>query len=129
MLLPPPAAPATTPTSLPMPQTRSEASGPSVCTCPWRNPGEPVHRADLALGEHSAGHLCRVLRLYLKAWELLFLGGAAEAADSSPAMPLAITGDPLDDRGRGLILVGAATDAWGIVKHGTAAGRPAGSSA
>lgn len=113
-----------------MPQTRSEASGPSVCTCPRRNPGEPVHRADLALGEHSAGYLRRVLRLYLKAWELLFLGGAAEGADSSPAMPpLAITGDPLDDRGRGLILVGAAADAWGIVKHGTAAGRPAGSSA
>ncbi|MEW1626121.1 hypothetical protein AB0387_01615 [Streptomyces sp. NPDC089173] len=38
---------------------------------------------------------------------------------------------PLDDGGRGLILVDADADAdaWGIVKHGTAAGRPSGSSA
>ncbi|MEV7949630.1 ATP-binding protein [Streptomyces rubiginosohelvolus] len=103
---------------------------------PRRNPGEPVYRADFELGEHSARHLRRVLRLYLKAWDLLFLADAAElaltelianvvqhvpdrrgqtfvfrlprgegvrveVADSSPAAPLAITGDPLDDGGGG----------------------------
>ncbi|MET9768562.1 ATP-binding protein [Streptomyces sp. NPDC006415] len=125
---------------------------------PRRNPGEPVYRADFALGEHSAQHLRRVLRLYLKAWELPFLADAAElaltelianvvqhvpdrrgqtfifrlprgegvrveVADSSPAVPLAITGDPLDDGGRGLVLVHAVTDEWGIVKRWDGGGK------
>ncbi|MFJ6807673.1 ATP-binding protein [Streptomyces anulatus] len=125
---------------------------------PRRNPGEPVYRADFALGAHSARHLRRVLRLYLKAWELLFLADAAELAltelianvvqhvpdrrgrtfifrlprgegvrvevsDSSPAVPLAITGDPLDDGGRGLVLVDAVTDEWGIIKRWDGSGK------
>ncbi|MFB8140510.1 ATP-binding protein [Streptomyces parvus] len=125
---------------------------------PRRNPGEPVYRADFALGEHSAAHLRRVLRLYLKAWELPFLADAAElaltelianvvqhvpdrrgqtfifrlprgegvrveVADSSSAVPLAITGDPLDDGGRGLVLVNAVTDDWGIVKRWDGGGK------
>ncbi|MGW8489961.1 ATP-binding protein [Streptomyces sp. NPDC055886] len=125
---------------------------------PRRNPGEPVYRADFALGEHSAQHLRRVLRLYLKAWELPFLADAAElaltelianvvqhvpdrrgqtfifrlprregvrveVADSSPAVPLAITGDPLDDGGRGLVLVNAITDEWGVVKRWDGGGK------
>lgn len=119
---------------------------------PRRNPGEPVYRADLALGEHSARHLRRVLRLYLKTWDLLFLADAAElaltelianvvrhvpgrrgrtyifqlpnregvrveVADDSPVVPLAIKGDAMDEGGRGLLLVNAVTDDWGIVKQ------------
>lgn len=47
---------------------------------PRRDPGEPVYHADFALGEHSARHLRRILRLYLKGWELMFLADAAELA-------------------------------------------------
>ncbi|MFJ3324759.1 ATP-binding protein [Streptomyces griseus] len=125
---------------------------------PRRDPGEPVYRSDFALGEHSARHLRRVLRLYLKGWELMFLVDAAElaltelianvvqhvpdrrgqtlifrlprgegvrveVADSSPVMPLAITGDPLDDGGRGLVLVNAVTDNWGIIKRWDGGGK------
>ncbi|MEU3701280.1 ATP-binding protein [Streptomyces anulatus] len=125
---------------------------------PRRDPGEPVYHADFALGEHSARHLRRILRLYLKAWELMFLADAAElalaelvanvvrhvpdrrgqtfifrlprgegvrveVADSSTVMPLAITGDPLDDGGRGLVLVNAVTDAWGIIKQWDGSGK------
>ncbi|MFF7008143.1 ATP-binding protein [Streptomyces fimicarius] len=125
---------------------------------PRRDPGEPVYRSDFALGEHSARHLRRVLRLYLKGWELMFLVDAAElaltelianvvqhvpdrrgqtlifrlprgegvrveVADSSPVMPLAITGDPLDDGGRGLVLVDAVTDDWGIIKRWDGGGK------
>ncbi|WNF26848.1 ATP-binding protein [Streptomyces sp. C11-1] len=125
---------------------------------PRRGPGEPVYRADFALGEHSARHLRRVLRLYLVAWELPYLADAAELAltelvsnvvrhvpdrrgqtfiyrlprhegvrvevvDSSPVVPLAIKGDPLDDGGRGLILVNAVTDDWGIEKRWDGSGK------
>ncbi|MFJ4961049.1 ATP-binding protein [Streptomyces sp. NPDC088729] len=116
---------------------------------PRPDPGEPVYRADFAMGEHSARHLRRVLRLYLSAWELLAVADAAElaltelianfvrhvpgrrcqtlifrlphgegvrveVADSSPRVPLAIEGDPLDEGGRGLVLVAAVTDKWGV---------------
>ncbi|MFJ2024976.1 ATP-binding protein [Streptomyces sp. NPDC087897] len=119
---------------------------------PRRNAGEPVYRADLAFGEHSARHLRRILRLYLRTWDLLFLADAAElaltelianvvqhvpdrrgrayifrlpdregvrveVADDNPVLPLAIRRDPLDEGGRGLVLVNAVTDAWGIVKQ------------
>ncbi|MEU8672144.1 ATP-binding protein [Streptomyces anulatus] len=125
---------------------------------PRRDPGEPVYHADFALGEHSARHLRRILRLYLKAWEMLFLADAAElaltelianvvrhvpdrrgqtlifrlprgegvrveVADSSTVMPLAITCDPLDDGGRGLALVNAVTDNWGIIKRWDGSGK------
>lgn len=125
---------------------------------PRRDPGEPVYRADFALGEHSAGHLRRVLRLYLDSWELPYLADAAElaltelianvvrhvpdrrgrtfiyrlphhegvrveVADSSPVVPLAIERDPLDEGGRGLLLVNAVTDKWGIEKRWDGSGK------
>ncbi|MFD0421511.1 ATP-binding protein [Streptomyces parvus] len=77
----------------------------------------------------SAQHLRRVLRVYLKAWELLFLADAAELAPTELIanvvrhVPLAITGDPLDDGGRGLVLVNAVTDDWGIVKRWEGGGK------
>lgn len=39
-----------------------------------------VYRADLAMGEHSARHLRRILRLYLTRWGLLSVADAAELA-------------------------------------------------
>lgn len=50
-------------------------------------------------------------------------GVRVEVADSSPAMPLAMTGDPLDDGGRGLVLVDAVTDEWGVIKRWDGGGK------
>ncbi len=109
---------------------------------------EAVYRADLAMGEHSARHLRRILRLYLSGWGLLDVADAAElaltelianvvrhvpgrrcqtlifllpdgrvrveVADASPRLPRAVVGDALDEGGRGLSLVDAVTDAWGV---------------
>ncbi|WP_282689549.1 MULTISPECIES: ATP-binding protein [unclassified Streptomyces] len=53
-------------------------------------------------------------------------GVRVEVADSSPAVSLAITGDPLDDGwqgGRGLVLVNAVTDDWDIVKRWDGGGK------
>lgn len=50
-------------------------------------------------------------------------GVRVEVADSSTVMPLAITGDPLDDGGRGLVLVDAVTDNWGIIKQWDGSGK------
>ncbi|MGW1351391.1 ATP-binding protein [Streptomyces sp. NPDC002409] len=109
---------------------------------------EPTYRADFALGEHSARHLRRILRLYLTAWGLLEVAGAAElalaelianvvrhvpgrrartlifllpaggvrveVADDCPDVPrMAVRGE-LDEGGRGLVLVDAVTDKWGV---------------
>ncbi|MER5361825.1 ATP-binding protein [Streptomyces sp. NPDC002785] len=41
---------------------------------------EATYRADFAMGEHSAGHLRRILRLYLTGWGLLDVADAAELA-------------------------------------------------
>ncbi|MEU6014492.1 ATP-binding protein [Streptomyces sp. NPDC047515] len=41
---------------------------------------EATYRADFAIGEHSARHLRRILRLYLTAWDLLDVADAAELA-------------------------------------------------
>ncbi|MFF2328894.1 MULTISPECIES: ATP-binding protein [unclassified Streptomyces] len=41
---------------------------------------EPTYRGDFAMGEHSARHLRRILRLYLTGWDLLDLADAAELA-------------------------------------------------
>ncbi|MCD9900640.1 ATP-binding protein [Streptomyces cyaneofuscatus] len=125
---------------------------------PRIDPGEPVYRADLAMGEHSARHLRRIMRLYLTTWDLLDLAPAAElaltelianvvrhvpgrrcqtfifrlptgdgvrveVADSSPEIPLAIKRDELDDGGRGLILVNAVTDDWGVIKRWDGTGK------
>lgn len=110
---------------------------------------EPVYRADFAMGEHSARHLRRILRLYLKGWGLADVADAAElaftelianvvrhvpgrrcqtfifrlpdgegvrveVADDCPKVPVAIEGDVLDEGGRGLVLVAAVADKWGV---------------
>lgn len=110
---------------------------------------EPVYRADFAMGEHSARHLRRILRLYLKGWGLIGVADAAElaftelianvvrhvpgrrcqtfifrlpggegvrveVADGCPGVPRVVEGDVLDEGGRGLLLVDALTDKWGV---------------
>ncbi|MFI6945463.1 ATP-binding protein [Streptomyces sp. NPDC050422] len=110
---------------------------------------EPVYRADFAMGEHSARHLRRILRLYLKGWGLAVVADAAElaltelianvvrhvpgrrcqtfifrlpggegvrveVADGCPMLPVVVDGDALDEGGRGLLLVDAVTDKWGV---------------
>ncbi|MDV9198241.1 ATP-binding protein [Streptomyces sp. Wh19] len=109
---------------------------------------EPTYHADFAMGEHSARHLRRILRLYLKGWEPLDVADAAElaltelianvvryvpgrrcqtfifllaaggvrveVADACPDVPRMVVGDELDEGGRGLVLVDAVTDKWGV---------------
>lgn len=110
---------------------------------------EPVYRADFAMGEHSARHLRRILRLYLQGWGLAAVADAAElaltelianvvrhvpgrrcqtfifrlpggegvrveVADGCPELPVVVEGDALDEGGRGLLLVDAVTDKWGV---------------
>ncbi|TXS42414.1 ATP-binding protein [Streptomyces sp. OR43] len=113
------------------------------------SPEEPVYRADFAMGEHSARHLRRILRLYLNGWGLEAVADAAElaltelianvvrhvpgrrcqtfifrlpggegvrveVADDWPQLPRTVEGDVLDEGGRGLLLVDAVTDKWGV---------------
>ncbi|QKW10956.1 ATP-binding protein [Streptomyces sp. NA04227] len=101
----------------------------------------------LTVGDHSAGHLRRILRHYLDAWSLPDLAPAAELAltellanvvrhvpdrlcalwfrrhgegvrvevtDGSPELPQVRAAGPLDEGGRGLRLVEAVTDRWGV---------------
>lgn len=110
---------------------------------------EPVYRADFAMGEHSARHLRRILRLYLNGWGLVGVADAAElaftelianvvrhvpgrrcqtfifrlpdgdgvrveVADGCPTVPRVAEGDVLDEGGRGLVLVDAVADKWGV---------------
>ncbi|MCX4551319.1 ATP-binding protein [Streptomyces sp. NBC_01500] len=109
---------------------------------------EEIYRAALAVNEHSARHLRRLLRLYLTGWDLLEVADAAElaltelianvvrhvpgrccqacilllpaggvrveVADGSPQLPCVVMGDELDEGGRGLLLVAALTDSWGV---------------
>ncbi|WP_327275403.1 ATP-binding protein [Streptomyces sp. NBC_01224] len=109
---------------------------------------EATYHADFAMGEHSARHLRRILRLCLTVWGLLDVVDAAElaltelianvvrhvpgrrcrtlifllpaegvrveVADASPELPRAVTGDVLDEGGRGLVLVDTVTDRWGV---------------
>ncbi|MGW0855826.1 ATP-binding protein [Streptomyces sp. NPDC002690] len=109
---------------------------------------EPVYHADFTMGEHSARHLRRILRLYLVDRGLLDVAGAAELAltelianvvrhvpdrhcqicmyllgdegvrvevtDGSPELPTATVRDALDEGGRGLLLVAAVADKWGV---------------
>ncbi|MFJ2622446.1 ATP-binding protein [Streptomyces sp. NPDC087532] len=109
---------------------------------------EATYRADFAIGEHSARHLRRILRLYLTGWGLLDVADAAElaltelianvvrhvpgrrcqtfifllpaggvrveVADGCPELPRPAVGDVLDEGGRGLVLVDAVTDGWGV---------------
>lgn len=116
-----------------------------------------AYRAEFALGEHSARHLRRILRLYLTGWGLLDVADAAELAltelvanvvrhvpgrrcqtliillpgrgvrveisDASPRLPRTVAGDVLDEGGRGLLLVEAVTDGWGVELRGDGRGK------
>ncbi|HEY9441208.1 MAG TPA: ATP-binding protein [Streptomyces sp.] len=108
---------------------------------------EAAYRSDFAVGEHSARHLRRILRLYLVGRGLHDVVDAAELAltelianvvrhvpgrrcqtcivlqpdrvrvevtDGCPRLPTAVVGDELDEGGRGLVLVAAVTDNWGV---------------
>ncbi|MEN8655109.1 ATP-binding protein [Streptomyces sp. 21So2-11] len=108
---------------------------------------EAGYRADFAVSEHSAGHLRRILRLYLAGWELLDVADAAELAltelianvvrhvpgrhcrtlillqhggvrveveDDSPQLPRPAVEGELAEGGRGLLLVAAVVDDWGV---------------
>ncbi|WP_067274304.1 ATP-binding protein [Streptomyces jeddahensis] len=103
------------------------------------------------VGDHSARHLRRIVRAYLRAWDLAELTDAAElaltelvanvvrhvpgrrcsvlitrrpegvrveVADGCPRLPeevQAAAGGELAEQGRGLLLLGAVTDRWGVV--------------
>ncbi|MCX4592272.1 ATP-binding protein [Streptomyces sp. NBC_01549] len=108
---------------------------------------ENGYRAEFAVGEHSARHLRRILRLYLTGTGLLEVADAAELAltelvanvvrhvpgrrcrtcflirrggvrveiaDRCSRLPVLATGDVLAEGGRGLLLVEAVTDRWGV---------------
>ncbi len=99
------------------------------------------------VGEHSAGHMRRILRIYLTRWELDRLADPAalaltelvanvvrhvpgrrcsvlmlrepyglrvEVADAVPGAVIAKLAGPLEESGRGLALVEAVTDRWGV---------------
>ncbi|MFI9744223.1 ATP-binding protein [Streptomyces sp. NPDC052494] len=105
------------------------------------------YRMGFTVGEHSAGHMRRILRIYLTRWELDRLADPAalaltelvanvvrhvpgrrcsvlmlrepyglrvEVADAAPGTVIAKCADPLDESGRGLALVEAVTDRWGV---------------
>ncbi|WP_405781085.1 ATP-binding protein [Streptomyces sp. NBC_00859] len=72
--------------------------------------------AELALTElianvvrHVPGRRCQTYIVLLPAG-----GVRVEVADDCPLLPCAVTGDELDEGGRGLLLVGALTDGWGV---------------
>ncbi|GAA4795050.1 hypothetical protein GCM10023220_21740 [Streptomyces ziwulingensis] len=108
---------------------------------------ESEYHAEFALGEHSARHLRRILRLYLvrsglsevteaaelaltelianvvrhvpdrrgRVCFLLLPGGVrVEVSDRCPRLPVTAVGDVLAEGGRGLSLVEAFTDRWGV---------------
>jgi hypothetical protein len=116
---------------------------------------EDEHRAEFTVGEHSARHLRRILRLQLagagmpeaadaaelaltelvadvvrhvpgrhcRICFLLRRGGVrVEIADSCSRLPVQATGDTLADGGRGLLLVDAVTDRWGVEPHSDGSG-------
>ncbi|WP_338676351.1 ATP-binding protein [Streptomyces sp. SCSIO 30461] len=102
----------------------------------------------ITVGAHSAGHLRRILRLFLERWDLAELADPAglaltelvanvvrhvpgrhcttlilkqpeglrvEVGDGSPQPVLPVRDeDPLAEGGRGLLLVEAVTDRWGV---------------
>ncbi|WNM34830.1 ATP-binding protein [Streptomyces sp. Li-HN-5-11] len=111
-------------------------------------PRPAQYRMRLTVGEHSAGHIRRIVRSLLREWDvdgltdtvelavtelvanvvrhvpnrrctLLVLrqtaGVRVEVADSSPQLPTT-SGDlsPESERGRGLLLLDAVVDKWGV---------------
>lgn len=105
------------------------------------------YRMGFTVGEHSAGHMRNILRIFLTRWELdrlsdsgtlaltelvanvvrhvpgrrcsvLILrephGLRVEVADSVPGTVFAKLAGPLEESGRGLALVEAVTDRWGV---------------
>ncbi|MEW1686265.1 ATP-binding protein [Streptomyces sp. NPDC091265] len=127
-------------------------------TAPRAESEGPVYRADFAMGEHSARHLRRILRLYLTGWRLEGVADAAEialtelianvvrhvpgrrcqtfifrlpggegvrveVADGCPALPVVGEGGLLDEGGRGLLLVDAVTDKWGVEERRDGGGK------
>ncbi|MET9377112.1 ATP-binding protein [Streptomyces sp. NPDC003035] len=105
------------------------------------------YRMGFTVGEHSAGHMRRILRMFLTRWDLAHLTDAAELAltelvanvvrhvpgrrctvlilrephalrvevtDTTPGPLYAKAADPLAETGRGLTLVEAVTDRWGV---------------
>ena len=110
---------------------------------------EPGYRTEFAVGEHSARHMRRILRVYLAGWDLLDIADAAElaftelianvvrhvpdrrrrmcfllcegrvlrveVADDCPVLPRPVRAvEALAEGGRGLLLVDAVTDDWGV---------------
>ncbi|MFJ5288569.1 ATP-binding protein [Streptomyces sp. NPDC088348] len=72
--------------------------------------------AELALTElianvvrHVPGRLCQTYIFWLPG-----RGVRIEVADGCPRLPSAAVGDELDEGGRGLVLVAALTDNWGV---------------
>ncbi|MEU0402336.1 ATP-binding protein [Streptomyces sp. NPDC006197] len=109
------------------------------------------YRMGFTVGEHSAGHMRRILRMFLTRWELDHLadpttlaltelvanvvrhvpgrrcsvlmlrephGLRVEVADGVPGTVIAKAADPMDEDGRGLVLVEAVTDRWGGRRDG-----------
>ncbi|WP_229818580.1 MULTISPECIES: ATP-binding protein [Streptomyces] len=107
------------------------------------------YRMGFTVGEHSAGHMRRILRMFLVRWGLdrltdpaqlaltelvsnvvrhvpgrrcavLILrepyGLRVEVADGVPGTVVAKAGGPLEEAGRGLVLVEAVTDRWGVTE-------------
>ncbi|WP_167392537.1 ATP-binding protein [Streptomyces pactum] len=89
-------------------------------TSPWARtrPAIRADAAELALTElvanvvrHVPGRRCRVCFL-------LRPGGVrVEVADGCPELPVPAAADTLDDGGRGLVIVAAVTDRWGVAPH------------
>lgn len=110
---------------------------------------EASYRMGFTVGEHSAGHMRRILRMFLTRWGLdrlsdsgelaltelvanvvrhvpgrrctvLLLrephGLRVEVADGVPGPLVAKAAGPLDEGGRGLALVEAVTDRWGVME-------------
>ncbi|MFF8604925.1 ATP-binding protein [Streptomyces sp. NPDC015346] len=107
------------------------------------------YRMGFTVGEHSAGHMRRILRMFLVRWGMdrlidpaqlaltelvanvvrhvpgrrctvLILrepfGLRVEVADGVPGTVVAKAGGPLEEGGRGLVLVEAVTDRWGVAE-------------
>ncbi|MFJ9584508.1 ATP-binding protein [Streptomyces acidicola] len=80
--------------------------------------------AELALTElvanvvrHVPGRRCGIC--------FLLLSGAVrvEVSDSCPRLPVLSSGNVLSDSGRGLLLVEAVTDRWGVTPRPTGSGK------